>query len=111
MKMKACFELGGIQHCVYVPIVRRPIDVFEPSKPDPWPGRPWLESPAISREVAYDLSVLAGIDVLVKALKTPRIQKQFTQSLHDAIPHLDLPKEVSINYDDQQETHKSDCKA
>ncbi|WP_020485338.1 hypothetical protein [Methylomonas sp. MK1] len=109
--MQACFELGGKKYCFYVPIIklpRPPIDFIEPGKPDP---TPWLESPAISREVAYDLSVLAGIDVLVKALKTPRLKKQFTQSLNAAIPCLDLPKEVSINYDDQQGINKSDCRA
>jgi hypothetical protein len=105
MKMQACFELGGRKFYVYVPIMKKvpivdlpPIDEGGP----PPPPIPWLESTAIPREVVDDLSVLAGINALAKTLRTPRLQKQFTQSLKEAIPHLDLPKEVSINFDTQQ---------
>jgi hypothetical protein len=102
MKMKACFELGGRKYCIYVPIIEFPKIDLPPIDAGGPPPTPWLESTAIKPEVAGDLSVLAGINVLVKTLKTPRLQKQFSQSLQDAITQLDLPEEVSINFDTQQ---------
>lgn len=113
--MTACFTLNGKEYCIHYAIreIPFPIPPIEFSKPDPWPAAPapWLKGFGISPEVAFDLSILAGIDVLVKTLQTPRLQKQFTQSVHDAITHCDLPKGVSVNFDDQQGIHKSECHA
>lgn len=92
---KMCWEINGKLICIPVPIrefPKRPFPI-EFRKSDSW-----LESSVISPEVVSDLSVLASIDVLAKALQTPSLQQQFTQSLRDAIPQLELPKDVSITF-------------
>ncbi len=109
--MTTCFTINGREYCVHYAIQAIPFPIppfVKFGQPDP---TPWLESLDVSREVAFDLSILAGIDVLVKTIQTPRLQKQFAQSVHDAITHFDLPKGVSVNFDDQQGIHKSECHA
>jgi hypothetical protein len=97
---KMCFQINnGRFFCIPVPIrefPKRPIPI-EFSKPDPW-----FESSVISPEVVSDISVLASINELVKTLETPILQKQFTQSLHDAMSLLELPNDVRMSFDDLQ---------
>lgn len=92
-----CFAINGKKFFIPVPIRKFPPD--DPNPPDPIR---WIETTIIPPEVLLDISVLAGIEALVKTLKTPSLQEHFAQSLHNAMPQLGFPKDVSMNLDDLQ---------
>jgi hypothetical protein len=96
-----CFQVGNEKwRCI--PVQLKTLKDF---LADPPPTRPWLKSTDISPEVVSDISVLASINELMKTIKTPSLQKQVAGLLHDAIPLLELPKDVRLDFDDLQGAH------
>jgi hypothetical protein len=101
MKSKFCFTLNGKRYCFNIPVLVEP---RFPKKPgpveDPTP-EPWIEGLEISANSQRDLSILATMNEMGSYLKTPGLQKQFTEFMRGTMAHLKLPKDVEVDFGQQ----------